>query len=130
LEAIAFQVEDVVDAMHRDVHPVQTLLADGGPTANAALMQLQADTSGRRVEVARARELSALGVAHLAGVGAGVWTRTALERLDRPRDTYHPIEAAPSRHARTRAWRAAVARARRGSGSQERDPAPSGASPS
>ena len=129
LEAITFQVEDVVDAMHRDVQPVQTLLADGGPTANATLMQLQADTSGRRVEVARARELSALGVAHLAGLGAGVWTRTALERLDRPRDTYDPIEAAPSRHARTRAWHGAVARARRGPGGRKRDPAPSGASP-
>jgi glycerol kinase len=112
LESVAFQVEDVVDAVHREVHPVQTLLADGGPTANAALMQLQADTSGRRVEVARTRELSALGAAHLAGVGAGVWTRTALERLDRPRESYAPVEAAPSRHMRTRAWHAAVDRAR------------------
>jgi glycerol kinase len=129
LESIAFQVEDVVAAIHRDVHPVQTLLADGGPTANATLMQLQADTSGRRVEVARARELSALGVAHLAGIGAGVWTRTALERLDRPRESYDPVEAAPSRHARTRAWHAAVDRARRRTGGREQDPAPAGATP-
>ena len=49
LESIAFQVEDVVAAVHREVAPVQTLLADGGPTANRVLMQLQADTSGRRV---------------------------------------------------------------------------------
>jgi glycerol kinase len=76
-------------------------------------MQLQADTSGRRVEVARARGLSALGVAHLAGLGAGVWTRDALEALDRPREVYEPVEPAPSRHARMRAWHAAVARARR-----------------
>jgi glycerol kinase len=129
LESIAFQVEDVVDAMHREVHPVQTLLADGGPTANATLMQLQADTSGRRVEVARTRELSALGVAHLAGTGAGVWTRTALEQLERPRDSYDPVEQAPSRLARTRAWHAAVDRARRRTGSREWDPAPSGVTP-
>ncbi len=129
LESIAFQVEDVVDAVHREVHPVRTLLADGGPTANATLMQLQADTSGRRVEVARARELSALGAAHLAGVGAGVWTRTALEQLDRPREAYEPVEAAPSRHARTRAWHAAVDRARRRAGDREHAIAPSGAGP-
>ena len=75
-------------------------------------MQLQADTSGRRVEVARTRELSALGAAHLAGLGAGVWTRAELEALDRPREPYEPVEAAPSRHARVAAWHAAVARAR------------------
>jgi glycerol kinase len=129
LESIAFQVEDVVDAMHREVHPVQTLLADGGPTANATLMQLPADTSGRRGEVARTRELSALGVAHRAGTGAGVWTRTALEQLERPRDSYDPVEQAPSRLARTRAWHAAVDRARRRTGSREWDPAPSGVTP-
>jgi glycerol kinase len=112
LESIAFQVEDVVAAMDREVHPIQTLLADGGPTANASLMQLQADTSGRRVEVARARELSALGVAHLAGREAGVWTPAALEQLDRPRDAYDPVESAASRHARTREWHAALDRAR------------------
>ena len=130
LESIAFQVEDVVAAMHREVHPVETLLADGGPTANAMLMQLQADTSGRRVEVARAGELSALGAAHLAGVGAGVWTRAALERLDRPREAYTPVEPAPSRHMRARAWHAAVDRARRRTGDRDQDPASSSASPS
>jgi glycerol kinase len=112
LESIAFQVEDVVAAMDRLGAPVRTLLADGGPTANPVLMQLQADTSGRYVEVARARELSALGAAHLAGLTAGVWTRGALEALDRPRDVYAPVEAAPSRRARVRAWHGAVARAR------------------
>jgi glycerol kinase len=114
LESVAFQVEDVVAAMDRLGAPVQTLLADGGPTANPVLMQLQADTSGRRVEVPRARELSALGAAHLAGLAAGVWTRDALEALDRARDVYEPAEAAPSRHARIRAWHGAVARARKG----------------
>jgi glycerol kinase len=114
LESIAFQVEDVVAAMDRPGEPVRTLLADGGPTANAVLMQLQADTSGRRVEVARARDLSALGAAHLAGLAAGIWTRDALDALDRPRDVYEPVEAAPSRRARIRAWHGAVARARQG----------------
>ena len=54
LESIAFQVEDVVAALERASGPVNTLLADGGPTSNRALMQLQADTSGRRVACALA----------------------------------------------------------------------------
>jgi glycerol kinase len=112
LESIAFQVEDVVAAVDREVAPVETLLADGGPTANPVLMQLQADTSGRRVRVAAARDLSALGAAHLAGVGAGIWDRDALERLDREATAYAPDEAEPSRRRRLSQWHAAVARAR------------------
>jgi glycerol kinase len=110
LESIAFQVEDTVAALDA---PVETLLVDGGPTANRTLMQLQADTSGRAVARSLTPELSALGVAHLAGRGAGVWTQAQLEALDRPRELYEPREAPASREARVTAWHAAVARARR-----------------
>jgi glycerol kinase len=109
LESIAFQVEDTVAAIDA---PVDTLLADGGPTANRALMQLQADTSGRAVARSLTPELSALGVAHLAGRVAGCWTQAQLEALDRPRELYEPREPAGSRQARLAAWHAAVARAR------------------
>jgi glycerol kinase len=120
LESIAFQVEDVVAAVDREIAPVQTLLADGGPTANRVLMQLQADTGGRRVSVARSRELSALGVAHLAGVGAGLWDRGTLESFDRAGDVYRPLEAEPSRRQRVARWHAAVARARTRAVDEER----------
>jgi glycerol kinase len=112
LESIAFQVEDVVRAVEDQVGAVTTLLADGGPTQNVTLMQLQADTSGRRVERASARDLSALGAAHLAGLAAGVWTRDDLEALDRDRDAFVPAEPAEAREERIAAWHAAVARAR------------------
>ncbi|MEU0803860.1 FGGY family carbohydrate kinase [Streptomyces sp. NPDC005970] len=112
LESIAFQVEDVVAAVEEDIGPVVRLLADGGPTDNPLLMQLQADTSGRAVERARARDLSALGAAHLAGLGGGVWSRADLERLNRPRDLYTPAEDAGSRAARRAHWHTTVRRAR------------------
>jgi glycerol kinase len=109
LESIAFQVEDTVAAIDS---PVDTLLVDGGPTANRTLMQLQADTSGRAVARSLTAELSGLGVAHLAGRVAGLWTQAQLEALDRPRELYEPREAPASRAARVAAWHAAVARAR------------------
>ena len=112
LESIAFQVEDVVAAVDREVGPVETLLADGGATENRVLMQLQADTSGRRVERALARDLSALGAAHLAGHGAGVWTRAGLEALERRREVFEPAEPAAERRRRVDAWHAALDRAR------------------
>jgi glycerol kinase len=75
-------------------------------------MQLQADTGGRAVARSLAPELSALGVAHLAGRVAGLWTQEQLEALDRPRELYTPDEAVPSRQARVDAWHGAIARAR------------------
>jgi glycerol kinase len=112
LESIAFQVEDVVAAIEAAEGSVETLLADGGPTANPVLMQLQADTSGRTVARANAPELSALGAAHLAGRVAGVWSHDDLEALARPWTDFRPAEDARSRRARVRAWHDAVARAR------------------
>jgi glycerol kinase len=112
LESIAFQVEDTVAAIEALTGPVQTLLADGGPTANRTLMQLQADTGGRAVARSQAAELSALGVAHLAGRVAGLWSQHQLEAFDRPRELYEPAEPAASRRERLAAWHAAVARAR------------------
>jgi glycerol kinase len=112
LESIAFQVEDTVAAIERLTGRVETLLADGGATANTALMQLQADTGGRAVARSLAPELSALGAAHLAGRTAGLWTPAQLEALDRPRDLFTPAEDAESRRRRVAAWHRAVGRAR------------------
>jgi glycerol kinase len=112
LESIAFQVEDVVAAVDREVGRVDALLADGGPTENAALMQLQADTSGRRVQRAVARDLSALGVAHLAGLATGLWDKARLEHLPRRYTTFEPQESEASRTRRVAWWHDAVARAR------------------
>jgi glycerol kinase len=73
LEAIAHQVADVVDALP---DAPRVLRADGGATANAFLMQFQADLLQAPVEVAAERETTALGAAALAagretGVGVG-----------------------------------------------------------
>jgi glycerol kinase len=63
LEAIAYQVRDVVEAIPGGVI---ALRADGGAAANGWLMQFQADLLGVDVEVAVEREMTALGAAALA----------------------------------------------------------------
>ena len=63
LEAIAYRVRDVLDAMP---HELEVLRVDGGATRNDFLMQFQADVLGIPVEVARERETTALGAAALA----------------------------------------------------------------
>ncbi len=112
LESIPHQVCDVLDAVDRSVGRVREIYADGGPTRNAVLMQLQADFAGRPVLRATTAELSALGVAHLAGVGAGFWTREGLVRLKRDRDAFEPSMPEAERARARSDWARAVARAR------------------
>jgi glycerol kinase len=102
LEGVAHQVADVVDALPE---PPTTLRADGGATANAFLMQLQADLLRVPVEVAAERETTALGAAALA---AGTRPRVAV------RARYEPALPEAEADAAREAWAAALARARSG----------------
>ena len=75
LEAIAYQTLDAVRAMEAACGvQLAELRADGGATANAWLMQFQADLLGVPVVVPEIAETTALGAAYLAGVGIGLWT--------------------------------------------------------
>jgi hypothetical protein len=53
------------------------LKVDGGMTANALLMQFQADVTGRRVVRPMVAETTALGAAYAAGLAVGYWKDTA-----------------------------------------------------
>jgi glycerol kinase len=75
LDAITFQVRDVVDAMTRAAAlPLTELAVDGGASTNDLLCQLQSDQLGVAVRRPRMTESTALGAAFLAGLGAGVWS--------------------------------------------------------
>ncbi len=114
MESIALQVADVFDAMQAQVpQPLTHLLADGGPSANAWLMAIQADLIGVPVVPSDAPEASALGAAYMAGLSLGHWARLA--DIPASRRVHTPIEPRLDPDARERrrvSWRAAVARAR------------------
>ena len=77
LEAIAFEVRDVVDVMVAEAGiAVPELSADGGASGNDLLCQLQADQLGVPVRRPRVTETTALGAAFLAGLATGVWSST------------------------------------------------------
>jgi glycerol kinase len=77
LEAICYQTRDVVEAMEKDsgVH-LDMLKVDGGVTANALCMQLQADILGVEVSKPVVAETTALGAAYAAGLAVGWWHNT------------------------------------------------------
>ena len=77
LEAIAYEVCDLVTAMEKDSGMKLTRLAvDGGACANDFLMQFQSDILSCEAVRPRVAETTALGAAYLAGLCAGVWNGT------------------------------------------------------
>jgi glycerol kinase len=114
LEAIAFQVDDVLAAMQADLgSPLRRMRVDGGAAQNDLLLELQSNFSALSVERPMELESTARGAAMLAGVGAGVFrSRDELTRFARLEREFRPgIE--PSERARARArWEEGVNRAR------------------
>lgn len=80
---------------------------------NDHLMQLQADITGRRVARSTEPDLSALGVAQLAGLRAGLWSWQNLEDRPRRADEFAPRGSAAKRSGRREAWLRAVDRSAR-----------------
>jgi glycerol kinase len=72
LESIAYQVKDLVDVM--TLHSsLKEICADGGPTKNRFLMQLQADLLGAPVVCTEVDDASALGAVIVNGFARGLW---------------------------------------------------------
>lgn len=74
LESIAFQTMEVLKAMEADSGvSIEELRVDGGATANNLLMQVQANVLQAKVVRPEITEVTAIGAAYLAGLGAGIW---------------------------------------------------------
>lgn len=75
LEAIAYQVKEVIQAMNFDSStPVKVLRVDGGASQNNFLMQFQADVLGIPIERPVVCEATAQGAAFGAGLVVGLWS--------------------------------------------------------
>ncbi len=73
IESIAYQVDDVLEAMAADRGaPLTDLRVDGGAARNDDLLRFQADLLGVPVERPRVTETTAWGAASLAGLAIGL----------------------------------------------------------
>ena len=140
LEAIAFQVADLVSAMREDLDvrrrtadvlpatpptagrsagsaeggaQIGRIRVDGGAAQNNLLMQFQSDVSNVGIERPLDVESTARGAAMLAGVGAGVFSdiQQAARWVEHPH-RFQPQMTNPERQQRMATWQAAVRRAR------------------
>lgn len=105
------------------------LKVDGGMTANALLMQFQADVTGREVVRPQVAETTALGAAYAAGLAVGFWADTReLEAHWQMSARWRPAMPAAAVRASCANWERAVARSLNwslgeGAGALDRDPA-------
>ena len=110
LETVAYQVNDVLEAMKADSGmELTTLKVDGGASANDFLMQTQADIIYAPVNRPQCVETTAMGAAYLAGLAVGYWANkedvirnSAIDRV------FKPSISEENRSARVKGWNKAV----------------------
>ena len=117
LESVGFQTRDLLEAMHADwpassdVGAEGILRVDGGMSASDWAMQFLADIIGAPVDRPKVLETTALGVAWLAGMRAGIYPAQvefaatwALERQ------FTPAMSAVDKDRRYAGWKDAIRR--------------------
>jgi glycerol kinase len=114
LESVALQTADVTGAMEADSGVRLTeLRVDGGGSANALMMQMQADLLGVPVVRPSVGETTALGAAYLAGLQSGFWPDVdAVGKHWHEAARYAPTIDDPQRRTLLETWHRAVERCR------------------
>jgi len=130
LEAVCFQVRDILDSMHKDCKiPLAKLMVDGGMTVNNLFLQLQSDLVGIQVLRAKIAETTALvsrltckfnaAILSLSFQGAAMAAYKAVEsryQMDAPlsksgpREAIKPQISATDRNLRYQKWKMAIER--------------------
>jgi glycerol kinase len=114
LEAVAYQVTDVVKAMEADSgFPLSELRVDGGASRNDLLMQFQADMLGVPVVRPKVTETTALGAAYLAGLAVGFYPdRETIAKQWSVDQHFVPSMGTAKRDGLLHDWRRALERAK------------------
>lgn len=113
LEAIAYQTNDVLQAMVEDSGQTLTeLKVDGGACRNNFLMQFQSDLIQCAVKRPAVTETTALGVAYLAGLAVGYWnSKEEIARRWQLEQQFTPQMAPDVRAENCSGWKKAVSKA-------------------
>jgi len=109
LESLAFQVNDILNAMAESGIKLESLNVDGGASQNNLLIQMQSDISGAPVNRPTCVETTAMGAAYLAGLAVGYWKNTEEILKNTSIDfTFKPEISEEERIAKVKKWKKAV----------------------
>ena len=110
LESIAYQSEDLINAMRLDSGlELAFIRADGGAANNSFLMQFQADISATKIIKPQCAEATALGAAYLAGLAVGFWKdKSEILKIPSNQTEYIPSIANSRRKELLMGWEKAI----------------------
>ncbi|MFT4678023.1 MAG: glycerol kinase [Litorivivens sp.] len=109
LESLAFQTNDVLEAMNSDCGEELTVLkVDGGACANNYLMQFQADILNVNVERPKQIESTACGVAYMAGIACDLWSPAEVQTFKGNDRYFIPSMQEERRRKKLEGWKMAV----------------------
>ena len=114
LEAIAYQMTDLLEAMKQDSDiELSELRVDGGASVSDIMMQIQADMIRTNVNRPKMVETTAIGAAYLAGLATGFWKSTdEIAKIRQVDKVFEPQMDLAKREKRYRGWIRAVERSR------------------
>ena len=114
LEAIAYQMTDLLEAMKQDSDiNLSELRVDGGASVSDIMMQIQSDMIRTNVNRPKMVETTAIGAAYLAGLAVGFWKDTdEIEKIREVDKVFEPRMDIEKREKRYRGWLRAVERSR------------------
>lgn len=108
LDSIAYQIADIVNLMKTESGlDINVLKVDGGPTKNEYLMQFQSNILDIAVQVSKVEELSACGVAYMAGIALDLYDEQILSTVIQ-RNFYEANMDMVSRNELYQGWKKAV----------------------
>ena len=110
LEAIAFEVTDLMNAMRQDAGcEITVLRVDGGASVSDVMLRFQSDLLRIPVDRPQMVETTAFGAAALAGLAVGFWQNTDEVRALRVSDrVFSPEQAQAECDEKYRLWKRAV----------------------
>ena len=110
LEAIAFEVNDVVEAMKKDLGvEILTIEVDGGAVGNNFLMEFQSDITNAVIARPKNKEVTALGTFYLAALQLNLFESLEEIKLKNPIErTFIPRILKKEREERLEGWKKAI----------------------
>lgn len=114
LEAIAYQMTDLLEAMKQDSDiNLFELRVDGGASVSDIMMQIQSDLIRTPVNRPKMVETTAIGAAYLAGLAVGFWKDTnEISQIRQVDKLFEPKMEIEKRNEYYNGWLRAVERSR------------------
>ena len=109
LQSICFQTRDLQGAIAKDGISIRSMRVDGGMAENNWFIQFLSDTLDINIDKPTTLETSALGVAYLAGLKAGVYESLEhIESLWQAHSAFSPKMKSKQRETLYKGWQNAV----------------------